>query len=336
MTPLEAAWEAVLAAPDDDHALHVLADALMERGDPHGELIRLQLAGDEAGAARHLERHADELLGDARYLAEWSLRFTRGFLATLRVETAADLQKALDRPVSRLLREVRVSSLPVLTQELEPAEPGPIGPAVEDIVRILAAQGPKTISALHFGYASAPRFLSPDTPAGEVHMAPLTSRLVSLEEVQLTMWPTDFVGASSNSLRRLSVDLHNPVRGLGESRFPVLSALALNLPFRRIDLPPPLLAGEVAPRLKALSLSGALWPQQVHDLASSALLRGLTGLEIHAEPETGWYPAMLETIDSFAHLERLSLVADRHHPEWVRAVKTALPQVIIREPQLRL
>ena len=36
MTPLEAAWEAVLERPDDDRALHVLGDALLEIGDPLG------------------------------------------------------------------------------------------------------------------------------------------------------------------------------------------------------------------------------------------------------------------------------------------------------------
>jgi hypothetical protein len=152
----------------------------------------------------------------------------------------------------------------------------------------------------------------------------------------LGSWPLRFKGAASTSLRRLIISLREPVTGLGEARFPRLESLALDLPFRRLDFPLALLGGEVAPKLKTLTISGALWPQQLNDLSMSALLRGLTGLEIHAEPETGWYPALLETIDSFAHLERLSLVADRHHPEWVQAVKAALPQVIIREPQLRL
>jgi len=46
-TPESAAlWRDVHAAPDDDGALAVLADVLQLAGDPRGELISLQLAGD--------------------------------------------------------------------------------------------------------------------------------------------------------------------------------------------------------------------------------------------------------------------------------------------------
>lgn len=124
--------------------------------------------------------------------------------------------------------------------------------------------------------------------------------------------------------------------GLGEARFPGLRTLGLELPFRRLDLPAPLLAGEVAPALESLSISGALWPQQLTGLARSPLLRGLRRLELTAEAETGWYPALLETLDSFAHLEELVLIADRHHPEWVAAVRAALPRAQIRDARLRL
>ena len=124
--------------------------------------------------------------------------------------------------------------------------------------------------------------------------------------------------------------------GLGEARFPGLERLTLDLPFRRLDFPLALLGGEVAPKLKSLTISGALWPQQLSDLAVSALLRGLSELRVFAEAETGWYPTLLETIDSFAHLDVIELTGDRHHPEWVAAVKAALPRVSIRDPQLRL
>ena len=44
----------------------------------------------------------------------------------------------------------------------------------------------------------------------------------------------------------------------------------------------------------------------------------------------------MATGDSYSHLERLDLVADRRHPEWVQAVKEALPRATVREPGLRL
>lgn len=310
MTPLDAAWDAVLSSPDDDQALLVLADALMERGDPHGELIRLQLTGDEA-AAEHIATHATELLGDESYLDLWSPQFSRGFLEQVHVAMAAELEVVIARPIGRLLRHVHVRA-----GMMEP---------IQRIVGVLA-HGPRTIASLGFETGGP----------GTLEVAPLTSRLTSLETMSLGSWPLRFEGAASASLRKLTISLRDPVTGLGEARFPRLQSLALDLPFRRLDFPLALLAGEVAPKLKTLTISGALWPQQLSDLSVSALQRGLTALEIHAEPETGWYPALLGTIDSFAHLERLSLVADRHHPEWVRTVKAALPQVIIREPQLRL
>ena len=342
MTPLDAAWQAVLDAPDDDRALQVLADALMEREDPQGELIRLQLAGEEERATTYLSAHAAALLGDARHLADASLRFARGFVATARIETARDLAKLLDRPISRLVRELRMSSLAVLNDDREPEEQTP-EPEIERIVRLIAQRGPLTIHALRFGASAAgsssdevTHLIGPDTPVGEIQMAPLLARLVSLEAVQLSAWQANFAGAQSASLRDLSIDLQSPVRALNEARFPALQALSLTLPFRRLDVPLSLLAGEVAPKLEVLKVSGALWPQQLHDLSVSALLRGLKRLEISAEAETGWYGALLETIDAFDHLEHVQLVADPHHPEWVAAVKAALPRVQIVARRLRL
>ena len=54
--------EEIARAPDDDASRHVLADLLLERGDPRGEFIRLQL--DEAQQGPQLERAAriNELL----------------------------------------------------------------------------------------------------------------------------------------------------------------------------------------------------------------------------------------------------------------------------------
>jgi uncharacterized protein (TIGR02996 family) len=315
MTPLEAAWQAVLDAPDDDAALLVLADALLERGDPHGELIRLALAGDEA--THHLVGNATALLGDPRRLKTCGPRFERGFLLSLRVTTVADLEALLSRPIGRLLRAVEVASA---TEE-------PVEPFSEALVR----GAPATLSSVTFGN----RGLSPQ-PAGELNVAALLSGVRSIQELTVATWAANFEGAASAGLRRLTLSLVNPVRGLGEASFRSLESLSLELPFRRIELPLSLLSGEVAPSLRTLTLEGALWPAQLHELSVSSLLRDLTELRITAEAETGWYPALLETIDSFAHLQRIELLADRHHPDWVVAVKAALPQAIVTHPQLRL
>lgn len=325
MTPLDAAWEAVLVAPDDDRALLVLADALMEVGDPHGELIRLQLSG--ADDEPHLTQHAEALFGDPIRLATWSPRFARGFLTEVSIGVSSELEAVLARPIGRLLRKVDISAL-----TMEP---------IDQLGELLATRGPKTLGALWFGRGGLSPWAPPEVTLDVEHpgllkVAALTARLPSLTELVLSSWAVAFEGASSQSLRSLELNLQPPVSGLGEARFPGLRSLGLELPFRRLDLPAPLLAGEVAPALESLSLSGALWPQQLTELSRSVLLRGLRRLELTAEAETGWYPTLLETLDSFAHLEELVLIADRHHPEWVAAVKAALPRAQIRDPRLRL
>ena len=174
MTPLAAAWEAVLGAPDDDQALLVLADALMERGDPHGELIRLQLAGDEEGALRHIATHAAQLLGDALHLASWSPRFDRGFLQEVRLATASDFEAVIARPIGRLLRQISITPLSINPLMVEP---------IERLVGGLAARAPRTLHSLRFGSSG----LTPGHP-GELEIAPLTSRLTSLTTLTLASW----------------------------------------------------------------------------------------------------------------------------------------------------
>ena len=319
MTPLDAAWQAVLDAPDDDQALHVLADALMERGEPQGELIRLSLAEprDAEAIATHLAEHATGFLGEPQRLNTLTPRFERGFVSFAQVRFVADLEALLERPIARLLREV----------ELNPLAADPI----ERFVGVLADRGPKSLARLHFGTMGFPT-----QHEGELNVASLTARLPSLEELSIASWPASLEGATSASLNRLTLTFLNPLRGLGEARLPGLRSLTLELPFRRADFPLSLLAGEVAPGLESLRVEGALWPRQLHDLSVSALLRGLKHLDIAAEAETGWYGALLETIDSFAHLERITLLADRHHPDWVTAVRGGLPQAKIVHRQLRL
>ena len=316
MSPLDAAWAAVLAAPDDDQALHVLADALMEQGDPHGELIRLQLAGDETAALRHFATHAAELLGDERHLTRWKPLIARGFLSSVKVTAIDELEAIFERPMAKLLRGVKIEG----DEDHEPINP---------IVELLARQSPPALATLGFGVNGDFEH------EGEIEVGLLTTGMKLLQDLRIMSWPANLGGAHSSSLLHLRLNLYNPIRGLNEARFPALQSLGLILPYRTMELPPALLARTVSPKLEALTLQGALWPEQLHELAESALLKGLKRLEISAEAETAWYAGLLETIESFAHLERLDVIADRHHPEWVTAVKTALPQASILEARVR-
>ena len=79
-------WRQVAAAPDDDGPRHVLADALIERADPRGELIALQLAGDAGRAARLIKQHWRAWLGDlALVLTRRGSAYRRGMLDEVRV-----------------------------------------------------------------------------------------------------------------------------------------------------------------------------------------------------------------------------------------------------------
>jgi uncharacterized protein (TIGR02996 family) len=99
---LAALYEAVYAAPDDDAPRHVLADALLERGDPRGELIALQLAAtrDPRRERELLEHHAASWAGGVA--AAGAVVFERGFPA--RVQLAAKPALNLRAPEWRTVR----------------------------------------------------------------------------------------------------------------------------------------------------------------------------------------------------------------------------------------
>ena len=87
----EALLAEIYANPTDDAPRLVYADLLLERGDPRGELIMLQLErGDGSASARELEllkQHGKAWLGPLAPALSWGrgysdTRFRRGFVAT--------------------------------------------------------------------------------------------------------------------------------------------------------------------------------------------------------------------------------------------------------------
>src|SRR5436190_11345517 len=91
MTSAEGFWEALLESPDADDLRLVFADWLEEQGDPHGELMRIQvdLAGLRPRSRKRQElvkrqkailaEHGDTLLGCLRERVE-NWEFVRGLL----------------------------------------------------------------------------------------------------------------------------------------------------------------------------------------------------------------------------------------------------------------
>ncbi len=114
---LEALYEAVWQSPDDDGPRRVLADALIERHDPRGEFIALQLAPDAAAHARRcdelLSAHWRRWLKEVPSVQRTGLTFTRGFV-----------QRAVIQPVGRGLDSRQWSTVEVLKvlHAREPAE----------------------------------------------------------------------------------------------------------------------------------------------------------------------------------------------------------------------
>lgn len=115
---------AVLAAPDEDAPRRVLGDALLETGDPRGELIAVQLAGDAP------QRESQLLMDHAsRWRAELGLEgcaceFRRGFIEQV---TVADEARALceawpNTPIRKLVLVNSEALEAVLQLELQGLE----------------------------------------------------------------------------------------------------------------------------------------------------------------------------------------------------------------------
>jgi len=87
---LEALLAAIYEAPDDDAPRFVLADALLERGDPRGELIALQLREMDRDAKKRvkelLDLHGKQWLGELAPVVMAGYQFERGFLSECRVD----------------------------------------------------------------------------------------------------------------------------------------------------------------------------------------------------------------------------------------------------------
>lgn len=111
---LGAAWDRVYEAPQELGPRRVLADALLERGDPRGEFITLQLAADErridkAQRARMQELydlHSFAWLGPLAEALQRSATFKRGFLDRARIYADARIRPVVDAREWRTLSEI--------------------------------------------------------------------------------------------------------------------------------------------------------------------------------------------------------------------------------------
>ncbi len=106
--------ELIHSAPDDDRPRLVFADALMERGDPRGEFIQLQLQRAAGHGTREALRRERALAADKKRLTSWALplanggafNFGRGFVERVELKPAT-AKKVLGERAWATVREVR-------------------------------------------------------------------------------------------------------------------------------------------------------------------------------------------------------------------------------------
>lgn len=107
--------DAIYASPDDDEPRSVYADWLLERGDPRGEMIALQLARAHAGDPEMSPRERELIRTYQRDWLVWvwdalyppSVRFARGFLHAASVNARGDRRLAERLTGDRRWRTVR-------------------------------------------------------------------------------------------------------------------------------------------------------------------------------------------------------------------------------------
>jgi uncharacterized protein (TIGR02996 family) len=112
----------IAANPADDAPRQVLADHLLERGDPRGEFIALQLSGtDPAREHALVAKHAKSWLGPlAGVVAIPKCRFERGFLVETTIDTDATepLRRVIGDPAWSTVERLRLGMLSSLPAEL--------------------------------------------------------------------------------------------------------------------------------------------------------------------------------------------------------------------------
>ncbi len=298
-TALEQAWSLALARPADLDARQVLADALLEVGSPHGELMRLQLdwrrghprrADLEVREEELIATHAAALLGDASLPLRLELDWEAGFVShALAVSATRDLETLFQAPAGKLVRAVQVTDFAAPLAALAAA---------------LARHAPPTLTELRVGLANV-------VERAVVDVAPLFSALPRLARLDLTGLLADFSAVSSDALVALQlgsfVGTEPTLTTLGAARLPALRELDVVLSADTPRFPGSFLTAAGFPAVQELELLGPLSRQHVAGLANSPLLARLLRLRLYPVPGTGWDEELRLHAERFRHLERVEL-----------------------------
>ncbi|MEJ7597239.1 MAG: TIGR02996 domain-containing protein [Kofleriaceae bacterium] len=263
----------IAAAPESATPYLVYADSLLQRADPHGELIVVQHAlesaqGLEAAMLRRREAalfdaHLEEWLGDLLQYRDWLIvRWTRGFIHGLRVRLrrpghkplhhVAAIRAVLDTPIASLIVDLRIG----------PHQDGVL--RTQPLLDELATRWPPALRRLHL------------SDSWSLDLEPLAeARLDELvvQASQLTLWRGAAPAIRSLEIQQASFD----ARALASDQ-PVLERLSL-----ACTEPGSLdwLTPARFPRLQRLALTGARDPDTLAcELVTHPIVGQLAALEL--------------------------------------------------------
>ena len=323
-------WEEVWRQPWAMQVRLVLADALQEAGDAHGELIAVQLAlerlpdDDDQGGDRREVRDALELRQQqlmarlkTRLLGRHppdSLEWRAGFIDSAIVHDLSELSSLLDARAAWALRSLQY--LGVLDD-------------FRDLVRRLDDGRAAPLEELRVGdrgelLACERRF----------RVQPLLEALPRLRHLELWSASPDFTGATALRLEHLTVDPSFDeaavLSSLGHAHCPALTTLTISLVDSGVELPPALLYSKSLGPLRQVNLDGPLEPEAVRELLESPLARHLHGLLVRVPTWQRWPGEPFECGSWPSRLSKLEIIAPHWSTATARALEGADPRVRVR------
>ncbi|MDX2008934.1 MAG: hypothetical protein SFW67_02020 [Myxococcaceae bacterium] len=285
---LDLAWQAVAESPDDVRCVDVLADLLLEQGDPLGAHFRaaLELLRRREDVALRLEVLRLQRAFEERYPGHALTWTPTGLIEAVRYtrREGGALRSILSEPLAQALRLVRWWSFDD-DRDVRALERLPPSLVELDVSLSTGREAPVELS-------------------GPVEGLPRLEVLSAQGQFSLH-------GLRHEALRALTWSAFvrpgdDVVEELASVRLPALSGLTLGLRAGPAPWPIELLSGHTFPALRALALAGNLWPNQLEDLAASGLLRQLEELHLGVEPLPDFARILEEAADRFDHLRRFT------------------------------
>lgn len=349
--------------PDDREAWQVYSDWLQEQGDPRGELIALEMAGQTEAAAVHQQKNAAELLGplaahQKTYDGEDTdaFQWKHGFIERLRLShdyygdedfegRLVDVLRAvLDHRSGRFLRDL------TFVYNRDPSED-----TLQDLIDLLAEQVRPTLRKLHFGdynYAG-PSDLSA-TGQGEISWYSIGDLSALWPAVPNLRTLITQGGSRESTIAEVGVQLgalglprlqhaefrsggleKETAQSIAAGKFPALERLFIWYGDPNYggtadaDDVQPLLERHDLPHLRHLGLMNAMFTDELPQrLLRCPLLAQLEVLDLSMGCMEGpGVDVFINNADAFKHLRAIDVSANYLNADQVAALQRALPMV---------